>query len=91
MIEGAKSLLTVSCWNSKIEKGRGEGKMHIVDPLNEIPEVGGKSPKRQGGEEKTQKKQQQPKKVDQAAAQKARDEKGAAKVEEKKPALEKLG
>lgn len=63
--------------------------MHIVDPLNEIPEVGGKSPKHQG-EEKTKK--QQPKKVDQAAAQKLKDENPAAKVEEKKkPAQEKAG
>lgn len=79
-------MLIVSCWNSKIEKGRGEGKMHIVDPLNEIPEVGGKSPSKKGEEKK-----QQPKKVDQAAAQKAKDEAPAAKVEEKKPAQEKAG
>ena len=76
--------------NSKIEKGRGEGKMHIVDPLNEIPEVGGgKSPHKKeaaAGENKPK-----PKKVDQAAAAQKADAPAAKVEEQKKPAQQKVG
>ena len=81
-------MLIVSRSNSKIEKGRGgEGKMHIVDPLNEIPEVGGKSPHKKEAAAEGEK--AKPKKVDQAAAQKA--DGPAAKVEDAKPAQQKAG
>lgn len=72
--EGAENSLTVSRWNSKIENGRTEGKMHIIDPLNEIPEVGGRK--------SSNKKEQQPAQKGEAKEESERQRKSAPKKDE---------
>lgn len=39
--QGEENSLTRSRSNSKIDQSRKDGKVHIIDPLGEIPELGG--------------------------------------------------